>query len=285
MDAETDEETDAPTRRRYAASTSPKSAAPPRQGEVKIHPTALVDARAELGEGVEVGAFAIVEAGARLGRGTRLLAHAIVHGTASLGEGNVVHPFAVLGAPPQAKRPSTALDAPARTEIGDHNVIREHVTIHGGTDGRVTRIGSHNLLMVGAHVAHDVSLGSHCVIANAVQLAGHAIVHDYATFGGLSGVAQFVEIGESAFVAAGSMCERAVPPFVIVQGDRARVRALNVVGLRRRGVPEESIAKLTRAFRMLFAREATRAEALRELECAPWAAGDPYVATLVAALR
>ena len=277
---------DAPTRRRSRGVDLPQIAGSAGSGgATNIHPTALVDGRAELGAEVEVGPYAIVEAGARIGPGTRLLAHAIVHGTVSLGEGNVVHPFAVLGAPPQAKRPSAAPDAPARTEIGDHNVIREHVTIHGGTDGRVTRVGSHNLLMVGAHVAHDVSLGSHCVIANAVQLAGHAVVGDYATFGGLSGVAQFVAIGESAFVAAGAMCERAVPPFVIVQGDRARVRGLNVVGLRRRGVPPESIAALTRAFRIAFARDVTRSDALRELESAPWAAADIYVATLVAALR
>src|SRR5208282_1543704 len=98
-------------------------------------------------------------------------------------------------------------------------------------------------------------------LANAVQLAGHVEVSDHATFGGLAGVAQFVRVGESAFVAAGAMCERDVPPFVIVQGDRARVRALNVVGLRRRGVPEESIAKLERAFRTVFAGKGTRAEA------------------------
>jgi UDP-N-acetylglucosamine acyltransferase len=243
----------------------------------RVHPTAVVDARAEVADDVEIDAYAIVDAGVRIGRGTRLMTHAVVHGPCAMGEGNVVHPFAVLGGAPQAKKHT---GGGTRTEIGDFNVIREHVTIHGGTEGRATRVGSHNLLMVGAHVAHDTVLGSRCVVANAVQLAGHAIVEDWVTFGGLAGVAQFARVGEGAFVAAGAMCEQRVPPFVIVQGDRARVRALNVVGLRRRGVAEDSIAALERAFRVLFSRKRTRAEALRSLD-----RRDPYVARLAAALE
>ena len=243
----------------------------------RMHPTALVDPRAEIADDVQIGPYAIVEAGVRIARGTRLMAHAVIHGPCALGEGNVVHPFAVLGGAPQAKKHG---GGPTRTEIGDHNVLREHVTVHGGTEGRATRIGSHNLFMVGAHVAHDVVVGSRCVIANAVQLAGHAVVDDWATFGGLAGVAQFVRVGESAFVAAGAMCEKNVPPFVIAQGDRARVRALNVVGLRRRGIPEASIAALGRAFRVLFSKRRTRAEALRVID-----RSDPHVAALVAALE
>lgn len=242
----------------------------------RIHPTAIVDPRAEIADDVEIGPYAIVEAGARIGRGTRLMAHAIVHGPSSLGEGNVVHPFAVLGGAPQAKKHG---GGPTRTEIGDRNTFREHVTVHGGTEGRATRVGSDNLFMVGSHVAHDVVVGSRCVVANAVQLAGHAVVEDWVTFGGLAGLAQFVRVGESAFVAAGAMCEKRVPPFVIVQGDRARVRALNVVGLRRRGVTEGSIAALERAYRVLFSKRMTRAEALRVVDRA-----DDYVARLAAAL-
>jgi UDP-N-acetylglucosamine acyltransferase len=134
--------------------------------------------------------------------------------------------------------------------------------------------------MVGAHVAHDVVVGSDCVLANGVQLAGHVTVDDWATFGGLSAVGQFAKIGESAFVAGGAMCERDVPPFVIVQGDRARVRALNVVGLRRRGVPEASVRALKRAFRALFASVEARSDALATLDRI-----DPFVARLADALR
>jgi len=152
--------------------------------------------------------------------------------------------------------------------------------VGSGTEGRATRIGSHNLMMVGSHAAHDALVGSHCVFANGAQLAGHAVVEDWATFGGLSGVAQHVRVGESAFVAAAAACERRVPPFVVVQGDRARVRGLNVVGLRRRGLPDESIAALRRAVRKLWMSRVPRAEALRVLESDP----DPYVQKLLEAL-
>jgi UDP-N-acetylglucosamine acyltransferase len=188
-----------------------------------------------------------------------------------------VHPFAVVGGPPQAKRHE---GGPARVEAGADNVFREHVTVHGGTEGRATRIGAGNLFMVGAHVAHDVTLGSHCVLANGVQLAGHAAVEDWVNFGGLSGVTQHVRVGESAFVAALTACERDVLPFVVVQGNRARVRGANIVGLRRRGVPEESVRALTRAVRVLCSPETTRAEAMRRLE----GEQDPWVRRLIAAI-
>jgi UDP-N-acetylglucosamine acyltransferase len=243
----------------------------------RIHETAIVDRHAELDTEVEVGPYAIVEAGARIARGVKLAAHAVVRGPTEIGEWCEVHPFAVVGGPPQAKKHE---GGPSRTRLGARNVVREHVTIHGGTEGRTTSIGDRNLFMVGAHVAHDVVLGSDCVLANGVQLAGHVAVGDWATFGGLSAVGQFASIGESAFVAGGAMCERDVPPFVIAQGDRARVRALNVVGLRRRGVPEASIRALKLAFRALFARGAVLADALSTLD-----GRDPFVRRLADALR
>jgi UDP-N-acetylglucosamine acyltransferase len=245
---------------------------------VRIHPTALVDRRAEIDASVEVGPYCVIGPGVVIAARTRLASHVVVEGKAHLGEGNVIHSFAVLGGEPQHKKHREAGE-PTRLVIGDTNVLREHVTVHRGTEGGTTTIGSHNLLMVGSHVAHDVTLGSHVTIANGVQLAGHAAVFDYATFGGLAGVAQRVTVGESAFVAAGAMVERAVPPFVIVQGDRARVRALNKVGLRRRGVSEESIAALERAFRAIFASGRTLREAVRDVE-----RSDPYVAKLVDSL-
>jgi UDP-N-acetylglucosamine acyltransferase len=244
----------------------------------RLHPTAIVDRRAELASDVEVGPYAIVEAGVILGEGCVLHAHAIVRGPTTLGPRNVVHPFAVIGGEPQAKR---HVGGPARLECGAGNVLREHVTVHGGTEGRTTRLGDGNLLMVGAHVAHDVVIGSGCVLANGVQLAGHVAVEDWVTFGGLSGVAQFVRVGESAFVAAMAACERNVPPFVVVAGNRANVRGVNSVGLKRRGVPEESVKTLSRAVRALTRRGAVRAEVLRSLA----AEVDPYVVRLFAALR
>src|ERR1019366_5840119 len=236
----------------------------------RIHPTAVVDPRAELAADVTVGPYAIVEPGVVLADRCELHAHAVVRGPTTLGPRCVVHPFAVVGGEPQAKKHA---GGPARLVCGEGNVFREHVTVHGGTEGRTTRVGAGNLFMVGAHVAHDVTVGSGCVFANSTQLAGHATMGDGVTFGGLSGVAQFVRVGEGAFVAAMTACERDVPPFVVVQGNRARVRGVNVVGLRRRGVPEESLRALSKAVRKLWLSRVTRAEALVELE----GETDPYV--------
>lgn len=244
----------------------------------RIHPTALVDAGALVHETAEIGPYCVIGAGVTIGARTRLLAHVVVQGPTVLGADNLVHPFAVIGSDPQHKQYRKG-EAEARLQVGDANVFREHVTLHRGTEGGSTVIGSHNLFMVGAHAAHDVVVGSHATLANGTQLAGHAILEDYVTFGGLAGVAQRVKVGEGAFVAAGAMVERAVPPFVIVQGDRARVRALNKVGLRRRGVPEASITALEKAFRTLFARGLPQREAARAVD-----GSDPYVAKLVAAV-
>ncbi len=243
----------------------------------RVHAAAIVDPRAELAPDVEIGPYAVVGAGVALAEGCLLHAHAVVYGLTTLGPGNVVHPFAVIGGEPQARR---LAGGRALLRVGRNNVFREHVTIHGGTEGGATVVGSDNLFMVGAHVAHDAQVGSQVVLANATQLAGHVVIEDWVTFGGLSGVAQHVRVGESAFVAAAAACERDVPPFVVVQGDRARVRGINVVGLRRRGVREESIRSLKRAARKLWMSGATRAEALRALE----AETDPYVARLIRSL-
>jgi UDP-N-acetylglucosamine acyltransferase len=227
---------------------------------VKVHPTAIVDPSAELASDVEVGPYAVVGARVELGAGTRVLAPAMVEGPARRGRETVVHSFAVIGGSPQDKRSASE---PGSLEAGDRNVFREHVTVHRGTGARSTRIGDDNLFMVGAHVAHDVALGSLVTLANGVMLAGHVSVGDYVTFGGAAAVAQHLRIGESAFVAGGAMVERDVPPFVVVQGDRARVRALNKVGLRRRGVDESEIDRLDRALRGLLFGDGPVAERVR----------------------
>jgi UDP-N-acetylglucosamine acyltransferase len=244
----------------------------------RVHATAIVDARAEVADDVVIGPYAVVEAGVILASGCILHPHAVVRGPTSLGPHNTIHPFAVIGGEPQAKRHS---GGPSPLLVGEGNVFREHVTVHGGTEGRSTQIGSQNLFMVGVHVAHDVHISSHSVFANSAQLAGHAVIDDWVTFGGLSGVAQHVRVGESAFVAAAAACERAVPPFVVVQGDRARIRGVNAVGLRRRAVPEGSIRALRRAVRALCLSRTPQSETIAALE----AMKDPYVAKLVAALK
>jgi UDP-N-acetylglucosamine acyltransferase len=243
-----------------------------------IHPSSIVSASAELGEGVEVGAFAVIEDGVVLGAGTRIEAHALVRRGARLGVNNVVHPFAVLGGEPQDRRHA---GEETRLEIGDGNVFREHVTVHKGTahGGGVTRIGSHGLFMVGAHVAHDCLVGDAVILANTTLLGGHVTLGSHVVTGGGVALAPFVRVGERAFLAGGAMVERDVPPFVIAAGDRARVRALNKVGLRRSGVPEASIAELERAFVAVFRRgpRVTAATALRD-------DADPFVRALAAAV-
>lgn len=260
-----------------------------RSSTSRIHPTAVVDPRAELADDVEVGPYSIVGPGVRIDRGSRLLAHVVIGGGAVIGQGNVFHPFAVIGGAPQIRKL-----VPGQTEgevpeehgalfIGAENVFREHVTVSLSSGAKATTLGSKNLFMAGAHVAHDVTVGSHCVVANAVQLAGHVTVEDWVTFGGLSGVAQWLRVGESAFVAAGAMCERDVPPFVIVQGDRARVRALNVIGLERRGLAPASIAHLKRAFARTHVRRESGVsfdDAVRDLD-----RSDPLVAAFARALE
>ena len=251
----------------------------------RIHPTAVVDARAELASDVEVGPYCVIGPFVRIAEGTRLLGHVVVSGPALIGTNNVFHPFSVIGGEPQIRKVLPGHDDPGGRSslvIGPDNVFREHVTVNRSSGDAPTTIGAKNLFMAGAHVAHDAVVGSHCVVANAVQLAGHVIVEDWVTFGGLSGVAQYIRVGQSAFVAAGAMCERDVPPFVIVQGDRARVRALNVVGLERRGVAPESIARLKKAFARTFVRGSrgiTFDDAIRDLD-----RSDPLVLALARAL-
>ncbi len=244
-----------------------------------VHPLAVVAPDVELGDGASVGPFAVVEPGVSLGPGTRLDAHAVVRSGTRLGADNVVHPFAVLGGDPQER---TYAGEPTRLEVGSSNTFREHVTVHRGSvkGGGVTRIGDGGLFMAGVHVAHDCVLGDRIELANAVLLAGHVTLADGVVVGGGAAIAPFVSVGSRAFVAAGAMVEQDVPPFVIVAGDRARVRALNRVGLARSGVSAASRAALDRAFRALFRSGTPRAEAARALAGDP----DPLVQELLAFL-
>ncbi len=229
-----------------------------------LHPTAFVDPGARLGEGAVIGAFAVIEAGVESGPGLVVAPHGVILSGTKLGASNRVGSFAVLGGAPQDR----SYDGePTVLEVGDGNTFREHVTVHRGTKkgGGVTRVGSRNLLMVGVHVAHDCAIGSDLELANQTLLAGHVVLGDGVVTGGGAGIAPFVRVGRRAFVAAGSMVESDVPPFVIAAGDRARVRASNEVGLRRGGVAEPSRIALSKAFRAIFRGGAPRAQAAAAL--------------------
>lgn len=217
----------------------------------KIHPTSVVDPKASIADDVEIGPLCHVGAKVTLGEGTRLVSHVVIIGRTTLGKNNTVWPQAVLGADPQDLK---FKGEDSQLVIGDSNQIREAVTMQLGTEngGWYTRVGSHNLIMVGCHVAHDCEVGDHVVMANAVGLAGHVIVEDHASIGGAVGVHHFVTFGAHCFVGGMSRIVHDVPPFMIAEGDPAAVRAVNTIGLSRRGFSPQQLETLKSAHRRLF---------------------------------
>ncbi len=217
----------------------------------KIHPAALVDPRAKLGDHVEVGPFAVVGPDVELGENVVVQGHAMVTGHTSIGPGTRIFPFACIGGEPQDK---SFEGATTRLAVGRDNVIRENVTIHVGTPaaGGCTRIGDDNLIMNSAHVAHDCQVGSHTILASFTGLAGHVVIEDHAVLGAYTGVHQFARVGESVMTAANSMLSQDAPPFAMVAGDRAHLVGLNIVGLRRRGAKRDVVRGLKRAYHLIF---------------------------------
>ena len=229
----------------------------------KIHPTAIVDAGAELGEDVQIGPYCLVGANVKLGARTRLKSHVVVEGVTTIGEDCEVDAFASLGAPPQHL---AYKGEPTRLVVGDRNLIREHVTMHTGTPiGRgVTTVGSDGLFCVGSHVAHDCIVGNHVVLINSAVLGGHVIMEDFAYMGGLSAAHQYCRIGQHAFVGGMAGVNHDVIPYGSVWGNHAHLEGLNLVGLKRRGFTREVINSLRAAYRMLFAEEGTFQERLED---------------------
>ena len=217
----------------------------------RIHPTAIVSSGAELGPDVAIGAYSMVGDRVSIGAGTSVGPHVVVEGRTTIGARNQIFQFASIGAVPQDLKYHGEDSA---LFIGDDNRIREFCTLQPGTEGggMVTRVGSGNLLMNYSHIAHDCVLGDRIVVANGVQLGGHVTVEDGAVLGALAGIHQFVRIGESAIVGAGSMVSLDVPPFCNATGDRATLHGLNTVGLKRRGLSDQTIHAIKRAYRVMF---------------------------------
>jgi UDP-N-acetylglucosamine acyltransferase len=217
----------------------------------QIHPSAVVDRRAKLADDAVIGPYCTVGPEVELGPGVVLKSHVHVTGQTTLGARTRVFPFVVLGEEPQDKPYAGEETALA---IGADNVIREHASIHVGTPrgGGCTRIGDDNLIMNGVHIGHDAQIGSNITVASHVAIAGHACIGDYAVIGGLSGIHQFARVGESAMVGALSGVTLDAPPFSLVSGERAKLRGLNVVGLRRRGIAAQIREELKRAYHILF---------------------------------
>ncbi|SBO44476.1 acyl-ACP--UDP-N-acetylglucosamine O-acyltransferase [Cyanobium sp. NIES-981] len=253
-----------------------------------VHATAVVDPRAELAAGVQVGPYAVVGPEVTLGEGCRIGPHVVLDGRVRMGRGNRIFPGACIGLEPQDLKYT---GDPTEVVIGNDNTIRECVTINRATTGRQqTRIGDGNLLMAYSHLGHNCHLGDRIVIANGVAVAGHVVIGDRAVIGGVLGIHQFVQIGTLAMVGGMSRIERDVPPFTLVEGHPSRVRALNTIGLRRSGLTERDggrqYADLKQAWTVLYRQRRTLAQALAQLRSAPLTeAAETLVAFLEASLE
>ena len=230
-----------------------------------IHPGALVDPSARIGDGVTIGPFSIIGPDVEIGDGTSIGPHCTIQGPTRIGRDNRIHGFAAIGGDPQDKK-----FAGERTDlvIGDGNTIREFVTISRGTGngGGTTRIGDDNWLLAYVHIAHDCDVGSHCVFSNNATLAGHVLIGDHVILSGFVGVHQFCRIGAHAFIGMGALVNGDVPPFVLVaQEGYGRPRGVNTEGLKRRGFDPPRIAAIKRAYRALYLAGTNLADAREQL--------------------
>ncbi|MEO0617715.1 MAG: acyl-ACP--UDP-N-acetylglucosamine O-acyltransferase [Pseudomonadota bacterium] len=230
-----------------------------------IHESAVIEDGASLGKNVSIGPFCHIGSDVTLADDVTLHAHVVVAGQTSVGKGTTIFPFASIGHAPQDLKFS---GEKSTLEIGENNVIREHVTMNPGTEGGglTTSVGSHGLFMAGSHIAHDCTVGDHVILANNATVAGHCQIESYAILGGLSAVHQFVRIGEYAFVGGMSGIENDVIPFGMAIGNRAFLSGLNIVGLKRQGFERERIHDLRKAYRLLFATEGTLLERVEDVE-------------------
>jgi UDP-N-acetylglucosamine acyltransferase len=230
---------------------------------MKIHPTAVIDSKAQIDPDVEIGPYVVIEGQVRIKRGTRVMAHAYLTGWTEIGEGNEIHPGVILGAAPQDK---AYTGEETYLKIGDQNIFREYVQVHRGTvAGSSTVIGNDNFLMATAHVGHNCKLGDHVVLANGALLGGHVEVGNNVFISGNCVVHQFVRIGDYSLMRGLSGTSRDVPPFAIVDWQHT-VRGVNVVGLKRAGFDEKRIRAIRGAFRVLFRKGRNLALAVQEVE-------------------
>jgi UDP-N-acetylglucosamine acyltransferase len=241
---------------------------------VRIHPSAVIEPGAQLGDGVEVGPFAYVGAAVTLGEGTRLHHHASVEGFTTLGAGCEVFPYACIGGKTQdlkyrGGRPGL--------RAGDRNVFREYVTINAEThDGDFTVLGADNTVLAYSHIGHDCVLGSHIVMSNVISMAGHVTVEDHVVIGGAAGIHQFCRIGAHAMLSAMAKLVQDLPPFFIADGTPAEVRAFNKVGLERSGHTAEQLERVKQIFRILYREGLNRTQALEKLAAHEQAASPEF---------
>ena len=247
-----------------------------------IHPTAIVDPQADLAASVSVGPYAVIGSGVRIGEGTTVGAFCVIEGPTTIGSENRIFSHAALGAAPQDMK---YRGEPTSLEIGHRNTIREFCTFNRGTaqDAGVTRLGDDNWVMAYVHLAHDVQVGCHTILANNATLAGHVHIGDWVIVGGLTGVHQFTHVGAHAMTGFQSHVSQDVPPFMMVSGNPLAVHGFNVEGLRRRGFSRERIALVKQMHRLLY-RDGLTLERAKEALAAlkgTVADGDQDVATML----
>ncbi|MCV6592878.1 MAG: acyl-ACP--UDP-N-acetylglucosamine O-acyltransferase [Silicimonas sp.] len=232
-----------------------------------IHPSAIIEEGAQLGEGVRIGPFCTVGANVVLGDRVHLKSHVVVTGQTQVGADTVIFPFAVIGEIPQDLKYD---GEPTQLIIGERNTIREAVTMNTGTTGGggVTRIGDDCLIMGAVHVAHDAQVGNRVIVGNYAALTGHVIIEDDVIVGGLSGIHQFTRIGQGAIIGGASRVTRDVIPFGLVQNENAELEGLNLIGLKRRGVDRADITEIRAAYQALGQGEGTFLERTQALDAA-----------------
>ena len=232
-----------------------------------IHPTALVDAKAEIADGVTIGPYSVIGPDVRIGANTEIGAHTIIEGHTTIGVENHIGHHILLGGIPQDKKYA---GEPTRLEIGDRNTIREFCSVHLGTvqDEGVTRIGNDNWIMGYVHLAHDCRVGNHTILASNAQFAGHVQIDDWAIVGGMTGAHQFVKIGAHAMIGGGSVLLKDVAPYVMIGGSPSAAFGINSEGLKRRGYTPEQIAAIKRAYKMMFRQDLTIEQAIEAIESA-----------------
>lgn len=249
----------------------------PLQAVSNIHPTAIVDPRAEIDATASIGPYSVIGAHVVIGAGTTVGPHCVIDGRTTLGRDNHIFQFNSIGAIPQDKKYA---GEPTELVIGDRNTIREFCTLNLGVPqaGGITTVGDDNWIMAYTHIAHDCHVGNHTTLANNTTLAGHVHLGDWVTVGGLTGIHQFVKVGAHAMVGFASAVAQDVPPFMLVDGNPLAVRGYNVVGLRRRGFSPERLAAVKQMHKLLYRQgltlEAARVSIADLVQLVPEAAGD-----------
>jgi UDP-N-acetylglucosamine acyltransferase len=225
-----------------------------------IHPTAIVDKGARIGEDVNVGPYTIIENKVTIGNNTHIASNALIASGTILGEHCKIHHGAVLGTNPQDLKFE---DEETFLQIGNNTTIREYATLNRGTTHSIyTRVGNNCLIMAYAHVAHDCQIGNNVIMANSVNLAGHVIIEDFVGIGGITPVHQFVRIGEQSFIGGGFRVPKDVPPYILAMGEPLRFAGLNKTGLQRRGFSNETLSQLNQAYKILYRQNNTKNEAI-----------------------